>query len=74
MTARRNVKVVRAFLRQARKTVRLYRPLTIITDQTHSYAKVIGEINERRGSDGAVRDVDRKYLNNWHCQLSDTDL
>lgn len=64
LTAWRNAKAARAFLRQAQETVRLYRPLTIVTDKPHSYAKVIGEINERRGPDGAIRHVDRKYLNN----------
>ena len=45
LTARRDAKAARAFLRQARETVRCYQPLTIITDKAHSYAKVIDEIN-----------------------------
>ncbi len=36
-------------MRQARETVRLYHPLMIVTDKAHSYAKVIGEINDRLG-------------------------
>nr|WP_245890549.1 IS6 family transposase [Roseovarius confluentis] len=64
ITARRNAKAVRAFLRQARETVRLYHPLTIVTDKAHSYAKVIGEINDRLGPEDVIRHVDRKYLNN----------
>ena len=51
-------------MRQAQETVRLYHPLTIVTDKAHSYAKVIGEINARLGPDDVVRHVDRKYLNN----------
>lgn len=64
LTARRNAKAARAFLRQARETVRLYHPLTIATDKAHSYAKVIGEINDRLGPEDVIRHVDRKYLNN----------
>ena len=33
------------FLKQAREPVRLYHPLTIITDKARTYATVIGEIN-----------------------------
>ncbi|GLT12719.1 IS6 family transposase [Sulfitobacter porphyrae] len=64
LTTKCNAKATRAFLRQARETVRQYHPLTIVTDKAHSYAKVIGEINDRLGPDGAIRHVDRKYLNN----------
>jgi len=64
LTARRNAKAARAFLRQAREAVRLYHPLTIVTDRAHNYAKVIGEINDRLGPEHAILHVDRKYLNN----------
>lgn len=64
LTARRNAKAARAFLRQARETVRLYHPLTIVTDKAHSYAKVIGEINARLGPEDVIRHIDRKHLNN----------
>ena len=64
LTARRDAKAARAFLRQARETVRCYQPLAIITDKAHSYAKVIGEINGQRGPENAIRHIDRKYLNN----------
>ncbi len=64
LTARRDAKAARAFLRQARDTVRQYQPLTIITDKAHSYAKVIGEINNRLGPEDRIRHVDRKFLNN----------
>ncbi|MSU90904.1 IS6 family transposase [Rhodobacteraceae bacterium 2CG4] len=63
LTARRNATAARAFLRQARETVRLYLPMTIITDKAHSVAKVIGEINNNLGPEGAIRHIDRKYLN-----------
>ncbi|WP_397540948.1 DDE-type integrase/transposase/recombinase [Salipiger aestuarii] len=32
LTARRNARAARAFLRQAQETVHLYRPLTIVTE------------------------------------------
>lgn len=54
----------RAFLRQARETVRCYPSLAIITDKARCYAKVIGEINGQRGPEDAIRHIDRKYLNN----------
>lgn len=44
--------------------MRQYQPLTIVTDKAHSYAKVIGEINDRLGPEDAIPRVDRKYLNN----------
>lgn len=64
LTARRDAKAARAFLRQARETVRLYQPLTIITDKAPTYVKVIAEINDRIGPEDAVRHVTRKHLNN----------
>jgi len=64
LTTRRNANAARAFLKQARKAVRLYHQLTIIKDKAHSYAKVSGEINAQLGPEGAIRHVDRKYLSN----------
>ncbi len=49
LTARWDAKAARAFLYQERETVRLYQPLTIITDKAPTYAKVIAEISDRRG-------------------------
>jgi IS6 family transposase len=64
LPARRNAKAARAFMRQARRTVRCYQPMTIITDKAHNYAKVIKELNLFCGPDDAIRHVDRKHLNN----------
>jgi IS6 family transposase len=61
LTARRTAGAARAFLRQARETVRLYQPLTIVTDKAHSYGKVIGEWNARLGPDDAIRHITRKH-------------
>ena len=44
--------------------MRLYQPLTIITVNAPTYAKVISEINERLGPEDAIRHVTRKHLNN----------
>lgn len=64
LIARRDAKAARAFMRQASETVRCYHPMTVITDQTHSYAKVIKEVKRYCGSEDAIRHVDRKHLNN----------
>ena len=64
LTSQRDAKTARAFLRLARDSVRSYQPLTIVTDKAHSYAKVIGEIKGRAGSENAIRNIDRRYLNN----------
>ena len=64
LTARRDAKAARAFLRQARETVRLYQPLTIITDKAPTYVKVIAEINDRLGPEDANRHTTRKHMNN----------
>ena len=64
LTARRDTRAARAFLRQARNTVRSYQPLTIVTDKAHSSATVIGEIIGPLGPENAIRHIDRRYLNN----------
>lgn len=51
-------------MRLARETVRLYQPLTIVTDKAASYAKVIGEWNARLGPEDAPRHVTRRHENN----------
>ncbi len=51
-------------MHQASDKVRCYKPLTIITDKAHSYAKVIKEMNFGCGPDDEIRHVDRKHLNN----------
>ena len=52
LTARRDAKAARAFLRQARETVRLYHPLTIVTDKAHSNGAF--EVLEGPDIEGAV--------------------
>ena len=64
LPARRNANAARVFMRQASESVRCYQPMTIVTNKTHSYAKVIEELNFGNGPDDRIRHVDRKYLNN----------
>ncbi len=64
LTARRNAKAARAFMRQACDTVRCDHPFAIITDKAHAYAKVIAEMNRGCGPEDAIRHIDRKHLNN----------
>lgn len=64
LTARRNAKAARVFLRKAMDNARLYQPLVIITDKAHSYRKVLAEFNRHRDPGDQIRHIDRKYLNN----------
>ncbi|MBL3594281.1 IS6 family transposase [Rhodovulum sulfidophilum] len=47
LTARRDVKAAKAFLKQAIERVRLYRPVSICTDEAPGYRKVIEDLNHR---------------------------
>ena len=62
LTARRDAKAARVFLLQARETVRLYQPVTIVTDKAPTYAKLIGEINDRIAPEDSTRYLKRKHL------------
>jgi len=64
LTAKRDAKAARAFLKQARGKAGLYQPLTMFTDKAPTYTKIIGEINRRIGPDDAILHVDRKWKNN----------
>ena len=64
LTARRDARAARAFLKQARGMARLYQPLAIFTDKAPAYARIIGEINRRLGTDDAIVHIDRKWMNN----------
>ncbi|SMY09780.1 IS6 family transposase [Flavimaricola marinus] len=64
-TARRDGKAASAFLNKAIERVRLHRPLTIVTDKTHSYRRVIREINHHYDPHfDSIRHIDRKWQNN----------
>ena len=65
LTARRDLKAARAFLRKAIGRARLHRPVTIFTDKAHSYRRVIREINHRYDPHfDSIRHIDRKWRNN----------
>jgi transposase, IS6 family len=64
LTAKRDAKAARAFLRQAQDNARLYQPLVIFTDKAATYAKVIKEINRRRGPGDEIIHIDKKWKNN----------
>ena len=64
LTARRDTKAARAFLKQAQGNARLYQPLTIFTDKAPTYAKVLREINLRRDPGDAITHIDKKWRNN----------
>jgi transposase, IS6 family len=65
LTARRDAKAARAFLRKAIERVRLHRPVSICTDKAQSYRRVIREINHRYDSHfDSIRHIDQKWRNN----------
>ncbi len=65
LTARRDIKAARAFLKQACENARLYYPRTIITDKAHSYVRVIGEMNRFELPGEGILHINRKWENNW---------
>ena len=65
LTARRDAKAARAFLRKAFDRVRLHRPVSICTDKAHTYRGVIREINRRYDPHfDSILHIDRKWRNN----------
>ena len=64
LTARTDVRAVRAFLKQASENARLYQPHTITTDKAHSYARVISEMNRFELPGEGILHINRKWENN----------
>ncbi len=65
LTARRDMKAARAFLRKAIERVRLHRPVTIYTDKAHTYTRVIREINHWYDPHfDSIRHIDMKWRKN----------
>lgn len=65
LTARRDAKAAKAFLKNAIERVRLHRPVSICTDKAPTYRKVIREINHDYDPHfDSITHIDRKYLNN----------
>lgn len=64
LTARRDTRAARTFLKQAQGNARLYQPFTIFTDKAPTYAKVLRVINWSRESGDAITHTDKKWHNN----------
>lgn len=65
LTARRDAKAAKAFLKQAIEGARIYRPVTICTDKAPRYRKVIQELNHRYDPHfNSITHIDRKWRNN----------
>ena len=65
LTARRDAKAAKAFLKNAIERFRLHRPVTIVTDKAHSYRRVIREINQHYDPHfDSIRHIDKKWRNN----------
>lgn len=65
LTARRDAKAAKAFLNKAIERVRLHRPVTIVTDKSPTYRRVIREINYRYDPHfDSIKHIDRKWRNN----------
>jgi len=65
LTARRDAKAERAFLKKATERVRLHRPVSIVTDKAQSCQSVIREINHCHNPHfDSIRHIDKKWRNN----------
>lgn len=65
LTARRDAKAAKAFLRKAIEKVRLHRPVTICTDKAPTYRKVIQDENQRYDPQfDSITHIDKKWRNN----------
>lgn len=65
LTARRDAKAAKAFLRKAIERVRLHRPVTICTDKAPMYRKAIRDENRRYDPHfDSITHIDRKWRNN----------
>jgi IS6 family transposase len=64
LTARRDAKAARAFLKQACENARLYQLRSITTDKAHSYALVIGEMNKFELPGEGILHINREWENN----------
>ncbi|PZX10594.1 IS6 family transposase [Palleronia aestuarii] len=65
LTAKRDAKAARAFLKQAIEGVRLCRPVSICNDEAPGYRKVTRDLNHRYDSHiDSIVYIDRKWRNN----------
>ena len=62
LTARRDAKAAKTFLKQAIDGVRLYRPVSTCTDKAHEYRKVVQDLNHRYDPHfDSILHIDRKW-------------
>ena len=65
LTAKRDAKAARAFLRKAIEKARLHRPVTICTDKAPTYRRVIRDINNEYDPHfDSIAHIDKKWRNN----------
>lgn len=65
LTAMRDAKAARAFLRKANENARLHRPVTICTDKALTYRRVIREINNEHDPHfDSIAHIDKNWRNN----------
>ncbi|MEP2781306.1 MAG: IS6 family transposase [Pseudoruegeria sp.] len=65
LTARRDTTAARAFLNRAIERVHLHRPVSICTDKTPAYRKVLREMNRRYDPHyDHITHINKKYRNN----------
>ncbi len=64
LTARRDARAAKPFLRRARDNARLFQSQAIVTDKAPTYARIIREINDRAFQGDPILHVDRKWRNN----------
>jgi IS6 family transposase len=64
LTVRRDVKAASAFLKPECENARLYQPRSITKDKTHSYDRVIGDMNRFELISEGILHINRKWGNN----------
>lgn len=64
LSAKRDSKAGKAFLKQARSNCGLYPPATIVTDKAPTYPAIINEMDNHAYFNKSVEHINRKWRNN----------
>ena len=64
LTAKRDAKAAKAFLKQARSNCGLYPPATIVTDKAPTYPAIINQMENHAYFNRPVEHINRKWRNN----------
>lgn len=64
LTARRDLKAAKAFLKQARSNCGLYPPATIVTDKAPTYPAIIGAMENHAYFNQPIKHINQKWRNN----------